>query len=181
MTDIDNYIDSNDRIRTYVITYYHDTSLWDEAPEDTKNAVINLTWSDYIKYLDNNGKRSKDLNLLPKDAGGLYLFFIQGTTIPAAEKYLVYVGRAYYTDKENIRKRVKRYLWESTAKQGRPKIARLFRLWKDHLYIRFCATTDNGLIEAGESALIRAILPPFNSTLPDRIEYKRPQKAFKEI
>ena len=87
MTDIDNYIDSNDRIRTYVITYYHDTSLWDEAPEDAKNAVINLTWSGYIKYLDNNGKRSKDLNLLPKDAGGLYLFFIQGTTIPAAEKY----------------------------------------------------------------------------------------------
>ena len=92
--------------------------------------------------------------------------------------YLAYVGRAYYTEKENIRKRVKRYLWESTSKKGRPKIARLFRHWKDYLYIKFCYTTDNDLIEAGEATLIRAILPPFNSELPDSIIYKEPQKAF---
>ncbi len=178
MTDIDNFITSNDRLKIYDCIYYHDPSLWNDASLEVKKAIANLSWSDYIKYLDNNGELSKELNILPNNAGGLYLFFIQGTTIPSSERYLVYVGRALYTKSENIQKRVKRYLWESTYIHGRPKIARLFRHWKDYLYIRFCSTTDNKLTEAGEATLINAILPPFNSDLPDKIEYKEPQKAF---
>ena len=36
----------------------------------------------------------------------------------------------------------------------------------------------NDLIKAGEATLINAILPPFNSDLPEKIEFKEPQKAF---
>ena len=115
---------------------------------------------------------------MPNDAGGLYLFFIQGQTLPSSEMYLAYVGRALYTDSENIQKRVRRYLWESTYIKGRPKIKRLFRHWKNYLYVKFCYTKDNKLIEDGEKTIIRAILPPFNSDLPDKIEYKDPIKAF---
>lgn len=92
--------------------------------------------------------------------------------------YLAYVGRALYTDSENIQKRIRRYLWESTYIKGRPKIKRLFRHWKNYLYVKFCYTKDNKLIEDGEKTIIRAILPPFNSDLPDKIEYKDPIKAF---
>lgn len=176
--DIDAFVTNNDQTRVYECKYYHDPSLWKEASLVVKTAIQSLTWSDYIKYLDSEGKLSKELDNLPNNSGGLYLFFIQGTTVPASEKYLAYIGRAKYTDSENIQKRVKRYLWESNQKQCRPKIARLFRLWKDFLYIRFCSTTDNDLITAGESTLINAILPPFNSDLPDSIIYKEPQKAF---
>lgn len=176
--DIDAFINANDQTLVYQCKYYHDPVRWNKAPSEIKKAINELPWSDYIKYLDNDGKVSPRLDQLPNDAGGLYLFFIQGPTLPSSEMYLAYVGRALYTESENIRKRVKKYLWESTYKNGRPKIARLFRHWKNYLYIRFCFTTDNTLIEAGEATLIRAILPPFNSDLPDNIKYKKPQKAF---
>lgn len=176
--DIEAFVNSNDRTRIYECTYYHDPLRWDEVSQKVKTDIQNLTWSDYIKYLDLDGNISKDLDVLPNNTGGLYMFFIQGTTIPSSEKYLAYIGRAKYSDSENIQKRVKRYLWESNQKRCRPKIARLFRLWKDYLYIKFCTSTDNDLITAGESTLINAILPPFNSDLPEKICFKKPQKAF---
>lgn len=176
--DIDAFINANDHTLVYQCTYYHDPERWKEASPVTKKALNNLPWSDYIKYIDDDGKVSRKLDEIPSDEGGLYLFFIQGQTLPSSEMYLVYVGRALCTESENIQKRVKRYLWESNSKDGRPKIKRLFRHWKDFLYIRYCSTKDNTLIKAGESTLIRAILPPFNSELPDKIIYKEPVNAF---
>lgn len=176
--DIDAFINANDQSLVYQCTYYHDPERWKEASVETKKAINSLSWSGYIKYIGDDGKVSNRLDELPSDEGGLYLFFIQGPTLPSSEMYLAYVGRALCTEGENIRKRVKRYLWESTSKSGRPKIARLFRHWKDFLYIRYCSTKDNTLIKAGEATLIRAILPPFNSELPDSITYKEPKKAF---
>lgn len=176
--DIEAFINANDQSLVYQCTYYHDPERWKEASVETKKVINSLSWSDYIKYIGDDGKVSNRLDELPSDEGGLYLFFIQGPTLPSSEMYLAYVGRALCTESENIRKRVKRYLWESTSKSGRPKIARLFRHWKDFLYIRYCSTKDNTLIKAGEATLIRAILPPFNSELPDSITYKEPKKAF---
>lgn len=177
--DIDAFIQRNDQTMTYQFTYYHDPVRWNAVSDDIKTTINSLPWSDFIKYLDNEGKVSKELNKLPKDAGGFYLFFIQGPTLPPSEKYLVYIGRAFCTDKENIRKRVKHYLWESTSKRGRPKIARLFLHWKNYLYIRYCSTKDNDLIEKGEATLIYAVLPPFNSDLPDKkVVFKEPTSAF---
>lgn len=176
--DIDAFINTHDQSLVYQCTYYHDPERWKEASIETKKAINSLSWSGYIKYMGDDGKVSTKLDELPSDKGGLYLFFIQGPTLPSAEMYLAYVGRALCTESENIRKRVKRYLWESTSKGGRPKIKRLFRHWKDFLYIRYCSTRDNTLIKTGESTLIRAILPPFNSELPDKITYKEPHKAF---
>lgn len=176
--DIDAFINANDQSLVYQCTYYHDPERWKEASVETKKAINSLSWSGYIKYIGDDGKVSNKLNELPSDEGGLYLFFIQGPTLPSSEMYLAYVGRAFCTESENIRKRVKRYLWESTSKSGRPKIVRLFRHWKDFLYIRYCSTKNNTLIKAGEATLISAILPPFNSELPDSITYKEPKKAF---
>ena len=177
--DIDAFINSNDQTLVYQCTYYPNPNRWDEVSIDVQKEINSLQWSDYIKYLDDNGKVSKELNQLPKDTGGFYLFIIQGVTLPHSERYLAYIGRAFYTEKENIRKRVKRYLWESTYKHGRPKIARLFRHWKNYLYIRYCPTQNNDLIEKGEATLIYAVLPPFNSDLPDKkVVFKEPQNAF---
>jgi len=176
--DIDAFIQSNDQSLVYQCTYYHDPERWQEASLETKMALNKLSWSDYIKYIGDDGRVSRKLDEIPSDEGGLYLFFIQGPTLPSSEMYLAYVGRALCTGSENIRKRIKRYLWESNSKAGRPKIKRRFRHWKDFLYIRYCSTKDNMLIKAGESTLIRAILPPFNSELPDKITYKEPIDAF---
>ena len=176
--NIDAFIEIDDRTPAFHCKYYHDPERWNEASPKIKSEINALPWSDYIKYLSEDGTLSTGLNALPNDAGGLYLFFIQGQTLPSSEMYLAYVGRALYTDSENIQKRVRRYLWESTYIKGRPKIKRLFRHWKNYLYVKFCYTKDNKLIEDGEKTIMRAILPPFNSDLPDKIEYKDPIKAF---
>ena len=161
----------------YLCPYFLDPNRWAKTPQIILDSLRKQSWSDYIKYLDNNGNLSEELNSLPENEGGIYMFFIQGQTLPELEMYPAYIGRALSTEDQNIQKRVKRYLWESKQKK-RPKIIDLYESWKDYLYIRYFHTSDNDLIETGEKALIRSILPPFNSEIPDRIKFKTPQKAF---
>ena len=119
--DIDAFVTSNDQTRVYECKYYHDPSLWKGASLVVKTAIQSLTWSNYIKYLDSEGKLSKELDDLPNNSGGLYLFFIQGTTVPASEKYLAYIGRAKYTDTENIQKRVKGIYGKASKSNAAPR------------------------------------------------------------
>ena len=115
---------------------------------------------------------------MPKDCGGIYVFFVLGKNLPFCEHYLAYVGRVRFTDHENLRNRLKQYLPESRRNDGkRPKLKKLFRHWKEHLYIRYYKSTDNDFIDEGESALIKAILPPFNTDMPN-YTIKQPENAF---
>ena len=75
--DIDAFVTNNDQTRVYECKYYHDPSLWKEASLVVKTAIQSLTWSDYIKYLDSEGKLSKELDNLPNNSGGLYLFLFK--------------------------------------------------------------------------------------------------------
>ena len=173
------FITENDGIKVYDCTYYHDPNKWNEFPDNLKPLICENKWSQYIKYLDNTGKISDEIKHLPNNQGGIYLFYIQGQPIPSFEMFLVYIGRALYTNKgENINKRVRHYYTESKNNRSRPKIKRLFKYWKDFLYIKYLPSDDNEFIKAGESSLIRAILPPFNDEIPDRIEYKQGVNAF---
>ena len=63
------------------------------------------------------------------------------------------------------------------CEDGRTRINRLFKYWKEHLYIRYYKSTDNEFIKQSESALIQAILPPFNTELT-KYKIKKPRKAF---
>lgn len=161
----------------YLCPYFLDPNRWGKIPKDIGKTLQEQSWSDYIKYLDADGNLSEELNQIPENEGGIYIFFIQGQTLPKMEMYPAYIGRALHTDDQNIQKRVKCYLRESKGNK-RPKIIQLFESWKDFLYIKYFHTSDNSLIETGEKVLIRAILPPFNSDIPDRIIFKTPQKAF---
>lgn len=173
----DSFLSKYRESSLYLCPYYLDPNRWIKIPKELREALQKQSWSDYIKYLDANGNLSEELNQLPENEGGIYMFFIQGQTLPKMEMYPAYIGRALYTDNENIQKRVKRYLRESKGNK-RPKIINLFESWKDFLYIRYFHTSNNDLIDIGEKALIRAILPPFNSDIPDSIIFKTPKKAF---
>ncbi len=172
------FLNANDHTRIYECSYYHDPNRWESVSSELKEKLRNQNWSEFIKYLDDEGKISDEINELPNDQGGIYMFFIQGPTLPASEMYLAYIGRARSTRTQNIKKRVREYLRESTQPNARPKISRLFRHWKDYLYVKYFPTKDNDLVLQGESLLIRAILPPFNDDIPDKMEFKEPQKAF---
>ena len=127
--------------------------------------------------LNDDNEICNEVKNLPNNCGGIYLFFIQGASLPFCERYLVYVGRAQYTQTESLRSRVKSYLPESRKQSGRTRIVRLFKYWKEHLYIRYYQSKDNEFIKQCESALIHAILPPFNTDLTE-YKIKEPIKAF---
>lgn len=173
----DSFLSKYKESYLYLCPYFLDPNRWGKSSKEILKSLQEQLWSDYIKYLDDDGNLSEELNQLPENEGGIYMFFIQGQTLPKFEMYPAYIGRALHTDDQNIQKRVKCYLRESKGNK-RPKIIDLFESWKDFLYIKYFHTSDNYLIETGEKVLIRAILPPFNSEIPDSIIYKEPQKAF---
>ena len=163
--DIGAFVERNDETKKYDCLYYLHPDLWLKNAEVTSRLHNQENWSDYIKYLNDDNKVSDEVKNLPGDCGGIYLFFIQGPSLPFCERYLAYVGRAQCTESESLRSRVKSYLPESKKKNGRTRIVRLFKYWKEYLYIRYYQSQDNEFIKQCESALIHAILPPFNTDL----------------
>lgn len=177
--DISAFVENDDELVKFQWKLCLSPTCWIDNSAVTLRFHNESDWSDYIKYLnDNNEDLSDEIKNLPNDCGGIYVFFVQGINLPFSERYLAYVGRARYTESENLRNRLKRYLPESLKNDNkRPKIKKLFRHWKEYLYIRYYKSSDNEFIDEGESALIKAILPPFNSQLTE-YKIKEPQKAF---
>lgn len=176
----DAFLTRYDENTIYECAYYHNPARWNDNMLEIQNPLLNENnWSEFIKYMDvEKDEVSDDIKNLPENKGGVYLFFIQGATIPFAEHYLAYIGRAKYTENQNIKKRAKEYLVESRKTNPRPKIEKLFKYWKNFLYFKYFPLEDNLLIDKTENCLIRAILPPFNDEIPDKIEFKEPQTAF---
>lgn len=156
------------------LEYFPNPSRWHENITDLNNPILNEDqWSKEIKYLNNtNDDISDDIKNIPNNTGGVYMFFIKGISLPFIEKYIMYVGRAEYTEHQNIRKRAKEYL-----KPDRDLIKYMFQ-WKEYLYYRYYPDTDNKRIIDNEAMLIRAIVPPCNETIPNKIEVKRTINAF---
>lgn len=175
--DISAFVERNDEIKKYDCRYYLHSELWAKSLPITSKLHSPENWSGYIKYLNDKNEVSEEIKNLPKDYGGIYVFFIQGISLPFCERYLAYVGRAQCTKSESLQSRVKSYLPESKKENGRTRIVRLFKYWKEYLYIRYYKSRDNEFIKQSESALIHAILPPFNTDLTE-YKIKKPQKAF---
>ena len=174
--NIPAFIEKNGEIKQYDCCYYLYPKLWIENSTITSKLNCPEEWSGYIKYLNDKNQVSDEVKNLPNDYGGIYVFFIQGISLPF-ERYLAYVGRAQITEGESLRTRVLSYLPESKKTNGRIRIINLFKYWKDHLYIRYYKSKDNEFIKQTESALIKAILPPFNTDLTE-YKIKSPKKAF---
>lgn len=175
--DISAFVEKHDETKKYDCLYYLHPELWINSAPITSKLHSQESWSGYIKYLDDKNEVSDEVKNLPKDYGGIYIFFIQGISLPFCERYLAYIGRAQCTKSESLQSRIKSYLRESKRPNGRTRIIRLFNYWKEHLYIRYYKSQDNEFIKQCESALIHAILPPFNTDLTE-YKIKEPRKAF---
>lgn len=169
------FIDDDDDNEYYRMTYFHNPQRWRDNFINDSDPIKNINnWSNEIRYLDpTNTTCSNEINLLPKDVGGIYLFYVKGINLPFVENYILYVGRCLYTDGQNINKRAKEYLTDK-----RVEIRRMFRKWKDFLYYRYYPTTNNREICEYEIKLIRAIAPEYNEQIPDKIEIQKPIPAF---
>lgn len=172
------FIHDDDDNEKYILTYYHNPHRWIDNLLDINNPIRNIeNWSNEIKYLnDQNDDVSECIKNLPKNHGGVYIFYLKGINLPFAENYILYIGRCQYTINQNINKRANEYL-----KDERIEIKRMFRKWKEYLYYRYYPDTDNEKIRSNEVKLIRAILPEFNEEIPDNIEIQDSVPAFSNI
>jgi hypothetical protein len=157
------------------VNFILNTTLWDSFDDKLKQIIHSFgTWTE-IKFLDNNGNNNPSLDTIPNDKGGVYIFITKPDILPAdIHLYLMYVGRALCTGKQNLRKRCKEY----STKQKRPKISRMIQQWGKYLYIRYLPLDDNSLISNMEAEIINKILPPFNDRIPDQ-EIQEAVEAFK--
>jgi len=157
------------------IEYYPNPHRWLNNAISSDNPIMDVqNWSQEIKYLNNSNENiSEEINNLPTNTGGIYFFFVKGKNLPFIENYIVYIGRCRFSANQNIRKRAKEYFVDR-----RPMIKKMFRHWKNYLYYRFYSDTDNANIDSTEIQLIRAILPPLNEVIPDKIDIQNTIPAF---
>jgi hypothetical protein len=174
---IDAFITTFEANKLFDVVYYHMPERWISIDKTDIDIPLN-DWSNEIKFLsDNEMDVSDDMKKLPDNCGGIYLFFIKGLILPNYETYLAYIGRAQFTQKQNLKVRCNSYYYEFFKDDTRPKIARLIKKWGKYLYLRYYASNDNLHIKRLEAKLINGILPPFNDEIPNLIIHE-PQPAF---
>lgn len=131
-----------------------------------------------IKFLNNEGTDfSEEINILPNNKGGLYLFTIKCPVINKLTNYPVYIGRAQITENQNLRKRVREYFTKYARNDERPLITKMIHYWGKELYLSFFELEDNPNIIDYEKKLINSLLLPFNTEIPD-IEIRQAVSAF---
>ena len=92
----------------------------------------------------------------------------------AAHRYIMYIGRARKKNGFSLRKRCKEYL-----KDERIQIMYMRETWGDKLYFYYLPLDNDDDIEKIERELIRVIIPPCNTEIPDQyISFAQPTAAF---
>lgn len=165
MSGVNAFLAADDQESLHRLDFYHNPYRWNDNLLDKDNPIRDVAnWSNEIKYMDGD-KVSNEIKTLPNNTGGIYMFYIKGLNLTFVENHVMYIGRCWYTNKQNIRKRANEYFRE----KKREKIKKMFKFWKDHLYYRYYKDTDNDRIDRNEVQIIRAILPPMNEAIPDKL------------
>ena len=155
--------------------------LWDSFDESIKSALhLNYNWQE-VKLLDENGCVNNEINTVPNDSGGIYIFMAKPCILPDFHNYLMYIGKSSKTESRSLRIRLREYFYEKENINKRPKVRRMLNEWGKYLYIRYLPLCgfENSMIERIESELINKILPPFNDIIPDKT-IRNVVKAFAE-
>lgn len=163
-------IDIFNDFSNYKVPFVINPNLWKRIDNELIK-YIKEEWNE-VKFFDENMQLNSQLNSIPNDKGGLYVFIAKTDIIPDSHIYIMYIGRAKITQFQNLRKRCKEY---GNAK--RPKIKRMVQSWGEYLYIRYYPMIDNNKIDNLEKELINNIIPPFNDEIPDK-ETRDKVKAF---
>lgn len=143
---------------------------------------VDISFKNWItlKYLNDTGNDfNTDIETIPNDKGGLYLFFAKCPIINGLSDYPFYIGRAQLTENQNLRKRVKEYFSRFSKNDERPKITRMFKYWSEDLYLAYFVLDDNNDVVDFEKKLINSLLFPMNDQVPDR-EIRQAIKAFQQ-
>lgn len=160
-------VDFASLLKAHEVSFKLFPNLWNDF-SNRGISTNSLSWHE-VKFLNDDGTNfHDDIQTLPANAGGIYLFIAKADVIPDVTSYLMYVGRAHFSQGQNLRKRCRNYFTKYLREQERPKIQRMIRQWGLHLHIRYCTVQDNDAINRLEAALIDALLPPFNDQIPNK-------------
>lgn len=142
--------------------------LWSKFTYTTLNIEFK-NWKT-IKYLkdDCSGFIESEIDKIPNDKGGLYLFYLPCEIIPTITYFPLYIGRAQKTKSQNLRKRVKEYFQHYTNDNERPKIFRMLRTWGSHIRVAYLELEENQETINLEAEIINSLLLPMNDKIPDK-------------
>lgn len=171
-----DYFDLADSLNRTRILFTLSPDLW--RAFSFNNIDLNaVSWSE-CKFLNDDGTGLNDeMNSLPKNIGGIYLFCVKSNVIPGISDYLMYIGKAETTNRNSLNVRCKKYYQEYRRIDRRAKIGRLIDVWGEYLYLKYIELDDNEMIVRLEKALINALLPPINDYIPDK-RIRQAKKAF---
>ncbi|OCA80580.1 hypothetical protein BBH99_00310 [Chryseobacterium contaminans] len=168
--------DLGEHLKLREVTFKVSPLLWQKW--DITELDLNFSNWNKIKFLnDTLDGFHPDIDSVPNDKGGLYLFYVSCQTISGITEIPFYIGRAQITEGQNLRKRVREYFNKFCRNNERPKITRMFNYWKQDLYLAYYELDDNLAIVDLEKKLINSLLLPMNDEIPD-LETRQAVKAF---
>ncbi len=156
-----NIVDMCIRHKIYKLEFELDLEKWNDIDPKIE-AVVQGNWES-VKFLNDQGDAlNQDMDNIPDNQGGIYMFLLKPNIIPNKHIYILYIGRARRKMEYSLRKRCKTYLTDS-----RQMIAYMREVWGRDLYIDYLPLNDDELIEQVERELLRVIIPPCNTQIPE--------------
>lgn len=143
------------------------SNLWHSIDAGVLETIQKLEWKTF-KFFKNN-ERNPEAHNINNKIGGIYVFYISPEVIPHNHRIVMYIGRARYTDCQNLRKRITEYYGYVPPNYERPKLANLFQEWGDDVYCSYLELgCPNETIDFIEKELITKLLPYCNDMIPDQ-------------
>lgn len=168
-------IDVNQNLNDMIWPFCLSTELWENY--ENRKSVIDLQRMRKIKYFEGE-QLSDDIDAMPADKGGIYIYMIQNPVIPDCGTYIMYVGRARKTANQNLRNRAKSHYSQYIRHEENERLERLFDHWKKYLYLLYLPIEGNDEIDLAEDELILALAPPCNKKYPSPKIRRKLSKIF---
>jgi len=154
--------------------------LWATFDRQVKSLLVPIDRWKEIEYLNSIGDYGSEVENIPNDVGGIYVFYIDSGILPqSGHSILCYIGRAHKPPSNSLKARIKSYkdYSDNPEKFERPKIRDLFDMWNKYIRCRYFPMLDeysingksgNDLIDQVEAELINQLLPPYNDKIPNK-------------
>ena len=148
--------------KEYILSAY----LWDSFDDKIKSILDSSGKWQEIKFFDDKGRVSDELNAVPNDAGEIYIFVARPGILPSFHNYFMYIGKS-----KNLRRRLQDYYAEKRNINKRPLIRHMLNGWGKYLYVLYLPLYDfdDISIMKVEAELVSKFLPPFNDQIPDKM------------
>lgn len=163
---MDDFYDLISEVNNNSISVRMVPSLWERLDKDVYNIIHNSIWNTF-KFYNADKSCSKEIAKIRDTVGGIYLFYIDSGIITERHRILTYIGRAEFTENQNLRKRIREYYGYMPPDMRRVKIGRMLKNWWQYLYCSYIELSDNKVIHKVEDELIKVLLPPMNTQIPD--------------